>query len=54
LLTGHHIPFLDFIAYFTFSTTMAIFAFLLVRIYAPYAAGSGLPEIKTILGGLKL
>jgi chloride channel 3/4/5 len=33
------------------STIFATFAVLLVKVFAPYACGSGIPEIKTILGG---
>ncbi|KAJ3300244.1 hypothetical protein HK104_002806 [Borealophlyctis nickersoniae] len=40
--------------YFMFvltGTTMALASAMLVKFYAPYAAGSGIPEVKTILGG---
>ncbi|KAJ3203159.1 hypothetical protein HK099_001596, partial [Clydaea vesicula] len=34
-----------------FSILFACLSALLVKFYAPYAAGSGIPEVKTILGG---
>ena len=34
-----------------FSLTFATTAALLVKVFAPYACGSGVPEIKTILSG---
>ncbi|KAG8450543.1 hypothetical protein GDO86_002987 [Hymenochirus boettgeri] len=40
--------------YFLYSMWALLFAFLavsLVRVFAPYACGSGIPEIKTILSG---
>ncbi|KAJ3102433.1 hypothetical protein HDU97_000576 [Phlyctochytrium planicorne] len=37
--------------YTFFAVTFATMASILVKAYAPYAAGEGVPEIKTILGG---
>ena len=34
-----------------FSLMFAASAALLVKVFAPYACGSGVPEIKTILSG---
>ncbi|KAJ3376481.1 H(+)/Cl(-) exchange transporter 3, partial [Lobulomyces angularis] len=34
-----------------FSILFSCLSALLVKFYAPYAAGSGIPEVKTILGG---
>jgi chloride channel 3/4/5 len=34
-----------------FSLMFATTAALLVKVFAPYACGSGVPEIKTILSG---
>lgn len=42
------------ISYFFYTVWALFFAFLsasLVRMFAPYACGSGIPEIKTILSG---
>lgn len=36
------------------SLTFAVLAGLLVKTYAPYACGSGIPEVKTILSGYKI
>jgi H+/Cl- antiporter ClcA len=40
-----------YLVYVFFSITFAFTSALLVRNYAPFAAGSGIPEVKTILGG---
>jgi chloride channel 3/4/5 len=37
--------------YTLFSILFAMASAFLVKYYAPYAAGEGVPEIKTILGG---
>jgi len=42
---------LSYIMYIFWSTIFATFSVLLVKVFAPYACGSGIPEIKTILGG---
>lgn len=42
------------ISFFFYTVWALLFAFLsasLVRMFAPYACGSGIPEIKTILSG---
>lgn len=39
------------IAYVCVGTTMAGLAAYITRIFAPLAGGSGIPEIKVILGG---
>ena len=45
----------EYIVSYIFFTLWAVlfasFSVLLVRVFAPYASGSGIPEIKTILGG---
>ncbi|KAG0240192.1 hypothetical protein BGX31_002181 [Mortierella sp. GBA43] len=40
-----------YFVYITFSLMFATTAAYLVKTYAPYAEGSGIPEVKTILGG---
>ncbi|KAL3893783.1 MAG: hypothetical protein SGCHY_005637 [Lobulomycetales sp.] len=40
-----------YLVYIFFSVCFAGCSALLVRNYAPFAAGSGIPEVKTILGG---
>lgn len=41
----------SYTVYITLGTFFAFLSAFLVRILAPYAAGSGIPEVKTILGG---
>lgn len=41
----------EYILYIIVALFMAGFAAMLVRVFAPYACGSGIPEIKTILSG---
>jgi len=41
----------DYFVFFFGSVTFATICAWLVTIYAPMAAGSGIPEVKTILGG---
>ncbi len=41
-----------YFVYVLAGTVYALVSALLVREYAPYAAGGGIPEIKTILGGV--
>uniref|UniRef100_A0A915EHK8 Chloride channel protein n=1 Tax=Ditylenchus dipsaci TaxID=166011 RepID=A0A915EHK8_9BILA len=43
--------FFDFISYVSWSVLMAGLAVTLVKTFAPYACGSGIPEIKCILSG---
>ncbi|KAJ3288989.1 hypothetical protein HDU79_004407 [Rhizoclosmatium sp. JEL0117] len=43
--------FLQCVIYTFFCIAFASLSALLVKLYAPYAAGEGIPEIKTILGG---
>ncbi|KPM11421.1 Voltage gated chloride channel-like protein, partial [Sarcoptes scabiei] len=54
-LSPQHFPFFSYIvSYFFYVFWALLFAFLaanLVRTFAPYACGSGIPEIKTILSG---
>ncbi|XP_035210904.1 H(+)/Cl(-) exchange transporter 3-like isoform X3 [Stegodyphus dumicola] len=42
---------IEFIMYILWSLLFASLAVLLVKTFAPYACGSGIPEIKTILSG---
>ncbi|XP_077321276.1 H(+)/Cl(-) exchange transporter 5 isoform X4 [Lithobates pipiens] len=42
---------LNYIMYILWALLFALLAVLLVRNFAPYACGSGIPEIKTILSG---
>ena len=42
---------LSYIFYIFWAVLYSLLAVLLVRVFAPYASGSGLPEIKTILSG---
>jgi chloride channel 3/4/5 len=42
---------LSYIFYILWAVLYGLLAVLLVRVFAPYASGSGLPEIKTILSG---
>ncbi|XP_071490180.1 H(+)/Cl(-) exchange transporter 4-like [Diadema antillarum] len=42
---------LNYLAYVLWAVGLASTTVLLVRVYAPYACGSGIPEIKTILSG---
>ncbi|KAI8909258.1 chloride channel [Powellomyces hirtus] len=43
----------EYFMFVVFGTSFALASAILVRVYAPYvyAAGSGIPEVKTILGG---
>ena len=40
-----------FVMYCTMGTLLAGFAVIFVKCLAPYACGSGIPEVKTILSG---
>ncbi|CAG0894404.1 unnamed protein product [Cyprideis torosa] len=42
---------LSYFCYILWSLFFAVLAAMLVRVFAPYACGSGIPEIKTILSG---
>ncbi|KAJ3338050.1 hypothetical protein HDU93_010048 [Gonapodya sp. JEL0774] len=42
---------ISFLSYTCFACLFSSIAAILVKTYAPYAAGSGIPEVKTILGG---
>ncbi|MGH0144736.1 UNVERIFIED_CONTAM: hypothetical protein FKN15_004236 [Acipenser sinensis] len=42
---------LNYFLYVMWALTFAFLAVSLVRVFAPYACGSGIPEIKTILSG---
>lgn len=44
----------EYIFFFVFSILFAMCASILVQQYAPYAKQSGIPEIKTVLGGYVL
>ncbi|CAG8626748.1 4929_t:CDS:10 [Ambispora leptoticha] len=41
----------NYVFYVVFSTLFASVAAYIVQTYSPYSAGSGIPEVKTILGG---
>ncbi|KAJ2898606.1 hypothetical protein MKZ38_003803 [Zalerion maritima] len=43
--------FIEYFFFLLFSVTFAVFAAVLVKEYAVYARHSGIPEIKTVLGG---
>ena len=45
---------LDYFAFTLVSTCLACLSAWLVKTFAPYAAGSGIPEIKTILSGVHI
>ncbi|KAJ2146223.1 glycerol ethanol, ferric requiring protein [Coemansia sp. RSA 678] len=51
---GTDTVFLRYMAFVALGTVFATTCAWLVRVYAPLAAGSGLPEIKAILGGFVL
>lgn len=42
---------IQYVMYTLFAIVFAAASAVLVKVYAPYAAGSGIPEVKTILGG---
>lgn len=42
---------ISYVMYVLWSLSFALLAVMLVRVFAPYACGSGIPEIKTILSG---
>ncbi|CAH1797441.1 unnamed protein product [Owenia fusiformis] len=42
---------ISYVMYVVWSMVFATLAVMLVRVFAPYACGSGIPEIKTILSG---
>mmetsp|Transcript_31448 Transcript_31448/g.77096 ORF Transcript_31448/g.77096 Transcript_31448/m.77096 type:complete len:751 (-) Transcript_31448:215-2467(-) len=42
---------MDYVFYMAWATFFGTFAAWLVNTFAPFASGSGIPEIKTILGG---
>lgn len=44
-------PFVDFVMYVIFSTAAAVIASFLCKVYAPYASGGGIAEVKTIVSG---
>eukprot|EP00659_Diplonema_papillatum_P012616 gene12616-19537_t len=48
------IPMVDFLSFFTTSVFYGLLCAWLVTTFAPYAAGSGIPEIKTILSGIRI
>ncbi|XP_076807131.1 H(+)/Cl(-) exchange transporter 4-like isoform X1 [Clavelina lepadiformis] len=41
----------NYVMYIVVAVILATFAGLLVKVFAPYACGSGIPEVKTILSG---
>nr|CAH8840529.1 unnamed protein product [Trichobilharzia regenti] len=51
--TGEHPDayFVGYLFYIIYAVLFALVCVFLVRMFAPYACGSGIPEIKTILGG---
>jgi AGAP005777-PA len=50
-LNSFSAKFISYIMYILWSVSFAAIAALLVKTFAPYACGSGIPEIKTILSG---
>lgn len=46
--------FISYFIYVIFSVALAGLAALLVKTFAPYACGSGIPEIKSILSGFQI
>jgi chloride channel 3/4/5 len=42
---------LEYVCYMFLCTVLGTWSAWLVRTFAPFASGSGIPEIKTILGG---
>jgi chloride channel 3/4/5 len=50
-ITGAGAYILSYLMYIVWALIFASLAALLVRVFAPYACGSGIPEIKTILSG---
>eukprot|EP00842_Homolaphlyctis_polyrhiza_P005361 jgi/Hompol1/5826/HPOL_002376-RA len=42
---------MEYAIYIATAVVFAVTSAILVKTYAPYAAGSGIPEVKTILGG---
>eukprot|EP01064_Diplonema_japonicum_P018383 TRINITY_DN27074_c0_g1_i1.p1 TRINITY_DN27074_c0_g1~~TRINITY_DN27074_c0_g1_i1.p1 ORF type:complete len:775 (+),score=87.74 TRINITY_DN27074_c0_g1_i1:74-2398(+) len=48
------VPYPEFTAYVTISVFYGVLCAWLVITYSPYAAGSGIPEIKTILSGIHI
>ncbi|KAF2674563.1 hypothetical protein BT63DRAFT_430892 [Microthyrium microscopicum] len=42
---------MEYFVFISFSIALAVAASILVKTYAPYAQHSGIPEIKTVLGG---
>ncbi|KAI1899827.1 hypothetical protein AGOR_G00065770 [Albula goreensis] len=55
LMTGHTLGagayLLNYFLYVSWALLFSFLAVSLVRVFAPYACGSGIPEIKTILSG---
>eukprot|EP01062_Namystynia_karyoxenos_P001246 TRINITY_DN1042_c0_g1_i1.p1 TRINITY_DN1042_c0_g1~~TRINITY_DN1042_c0_g1_i1.p1 ORF type:complete len:925 (+),score=245.33 TRINITY_DN1042_c0_g1_i1:94-2775(+) len=45
---------LEFVTYTLFAVSFTTLSAWLVKTFAPYAAGSGIPEIKTILSGIHI
>lgn len=50
--TGFPAPFANFVSYLSIAVGFIAVAAFLVKRFAPYAAGSGVPEIKAVLSGV--
>lgn len=48
---GAGVYILSYLMYIVWALIFALLAAMLVKVFAPYACGSGIPEIKTILSG---
>ncbi|KAI8869354.1 hypothetical protein GQ42DRAFT_179345 [Ramicandelaber brevisporus] len=54
MVGSHNISAINWLVYCFWATVFAAICAFLVKEYAPYAAGSGMPEIKTVLSGFAI